>query len=115
MGNPECYRMFEAIEAGSIPVLVRTDLGITDKEDAHPCRGALHEWREAPILLLHSWGELFPTMEKLFKDKARLDWMQNQLFIWYEDHMRGVVTNFEDFMLESSVAMEDGVAGENAL
>ena len=49
--NPECFRIFEAIEAGSIPILTRDDLyGSRHPTLAryrvvpHPCAGAMMHW-----------------------------------------------------------------------
>ena len=97
--NPECYRMYEAIEAGSIPVFVTGDLYITEQNMAHPCRKALQHWYDAPILVLDSWDMLFPTVERLLDDLAALDEIQTKLSIWYDGFLRRVVREFEDFML----------------
>ena len=97
--NPECYRMYEAIEAGSIPVFVTDDLYITEQNMAHPCREALQHWYDAPILVLDSWDMLFPTVERLLDDLAALDEIQTKLSIWYDGFLRRVVREFEDFML----------------
>lgn len=98
--NPECYRMFEAVEAGSIPVFVKNDLYVTETHH-HPCKEALHHWYDAPILVLESWDDLFPTMERLMGNMDALDEMQVNLRMWYDEYMHKVVVEFEDFMLES--------------
>lgn len=100
--NPECYRMYEAVEAGSIPVFVKDDLYITEQNMAHPCREALYHWYDAPILVLDSWDELYPSVESLMNDLAALDEIQTKLTIWYDGNMRRVVREFEDFMIEPS-------------
>eukprot|EP00580_Thalassiosira_gravida_P006092 CAMPEP_0201631234 /NCGR_PEP_ID=MMETSP0493-20130528/5281_1 /ASSEMBLY_ACC=CAM_ASM_000838 /TAXON_ID=420259 /ORGANISM="Thalassiosira gravida, Strain GMp14c1" /LENGTH=458 /DNA_ID=CAMNT_0048102533 /DNA_START=19 /DNA_END=1395 /DNA_ORIENTATION=- len=110
--NPECYRIFEAVESGSIPVFSRGDLyGARHPNPqnrkalgdvAHPCKDALVDWYEAPVVVLDSWDELYPTMERLLEDPEALDEMQDRLRVWYDDYMRGVVSKFEDFMLDST-------------
>lgn len=97
--NPECFRLFEAVEAGSIPVMVKSDLYITTT-DIHPCREALKHWNDAPLLVLDNWDDLFPTMHKLLKYLGKLDSMQRDLQIWYEKYMKQRVRDFEDFMIE---------------
>ena len=72
--NPESSRMNEAIEAGSIPVMVRNDLYINSK-DQHKCLDALERWYDAPILVLDSWKDLYPTVERLMEDPPALDEM----------------------------------------
>lgn len=98
--NPECYRLFEAVEAGSIPVLVKNDL-YSKQRSQYECTESLHHWYDAPILVLDSWDELFPTVEKLMGNLEALDEMQINLHMWYDDYMRKVVGDFEEFMVES--------------
>ncbi|KAL7534905.1 hypothetical protein ACHAXR_006150 [Thalassiosira sp. AJA248-18] len=95
--NPECHRMFEAVEAGSIPVLVKSDL----YNEVHQCKGALHHWYDAPILVLESWDDLYTTVESVMGDLDALDEMQRKLRTWYDEYMRKVIWEFEDFMLDS--------------
>ncbi|KAL7534906.1 hypothetical protein ACHAXR_006151 [Thalassiosira sp. AJA248-18] len=96
-GNPECYRMFEAVEAGSIPILVKSDL----YNEVHQCKGVLHHWYDAPILVLESWDDLYTTVESVMGDLDALDEMQRKLRTWYDEYMRKVIWEFEDFMLDS--------------
>ena len=105
--NPECFRMFEAIEAGSIPILTRDDLHgsyhptLTRKYRVlpHPCANALLHWYGAPIVVLDSWDDLYPTVERLLEDPAGLDDLQHKLRHWYDEYMRGAVAKFEDIFL----------------
>ena len=99
--NPECYRIYEAIEAGSIPILVHDDLYITD-EKQHVCVGALVHLYDAPLVVLESWNELSSTVEGLLKDTVELNAMQDRLTLWYETYMKKVVADFEDLMIGSS-------------
>ena len=103
--NPECFRLFEAVEAGSIPVLVKDDLYST--YSAY-CAEPLYHWRDAPIVVLDSWDEVYPTVERLLGDITALDMMQNDLGVWYDGYMRKIVREFEDFMLEPSL-IEGGI------
>lgn len=105
--NPECYRMYEAAEAGSIPVFIRDDLYITE-DQPHPCRNALSHWHDAPILVLESWDDLYPTMEKVLEDPAALDEMQTKFRVWYHEYMSKVVVEFENYMLEESQSSSQG-------
>ena len=97
--NPECFRMYEAVEAGSVPVFVKDDLYITEQNMAHPCREALHHWYNAPVLVLDSWDKLFPTVERLMSDLVALDEIQTKLSVWYVAFMSRLVRDFEDFLL----------------
>lgn len=98
--NPECFRLFEAVEAGSIPVLVEKDMQITSYK-RHPCWKALQHWHDAPVLVLDSWDDLYPTVERLMGDPAALDEMQVNLRLWYDEFMAMVVGEFEEFLLRS--------------
>ena len=66
------------------------------------CEGSLQHWLEAPIVILESWDELFPTIERLIQNMTALDEMQAGLSRWYTEYMRGVVRVFEDYMLGTS-------------
>jgi len=127
--NPECYRLYEAVEAGSIPVLVRADLHDGDddgaggsgagwvvesgeeigrrrkrkmrKGEAFACRDSLRGWRDAPVVVLESWSDLYPTVTRLVADSERLDGMQREMRLWYDEYMRGAISKFEDYMIES--------------
>ena len=104
--NPETYRMYEAVEAGSIPVVVRQDL----YGGRANCKGSLHHWVNAPLLVLDSWDDLYPTIETIMRDVIKLNDMQVKLRIWYDEYMRKVVSDFEDFMIMESNT--GAVAGE---
>jgi len=101
--NPECFRLFEAVEAGSIPVLVKGDLHKKSSFHNSQCKEALHHWYDAPMLVLDSWRDLFPTVERLMGDHEALDEMQVKLRTWYDEYMHSVVGGFEDFMLEAAI------------
>ncbi|KAL7549856.1 hypothetical protein ACHAWF_013113 [Thalassiosira exigua] len=98
--NPECFRLFEAVEAGSVPVLAEADLN-DDGRDGAPCREALRHWRDAPVLVLKSWDDLYPAVEEAMKDPEALDARQRDLRRWYDEYMTREVGGFEEFMLRS--------------
>ena len=100
--NPECYRLYEAIEMGSIPIIVKSPSNHTaTPRQHHPCKDALKPWHDAPIVVLQSWEDLYPTVETLIQDLDYLDSMQTHLRTWYDNHMRTIVGNFEKYMLKS--------------
>ena len=101
--NPECFRIYEAIEAGSIPVLVRRD--IMDGK-AGACQHSLAHWVDAPIVILESWNDLYPTVSKMLDDLEALDEMQVKLRVWYEEYMTTAVREFDDMMLETNNAKD---------
>lgn len=98
--NPECFRMFEAVEAGSIPVLIKNDLYVD-----HACKEALHHWYDSPILVLDSWDDLFPTIERLMGNLEAMDQLQADLRMWYDGYVRKIVRSFEDKILEPQITV----------
>ncbi|KAL7529853.1 hypothetical protein ACHAXR_005304 [Thalassiosira sp. AJA248-18] len=95
--HPECFRLFEAAEAGSIPILTKGDFALDMKHRG--CTDPLGQWRDAPVIVLDSWTELYPTVEGLMKDPVRLDQMQQEFVAWFQGYMRGAAANFEDALL----------------
>ena len=105
--NPECFRIYEAVVAGSIPILTHDDLygsrhPTKYRVVPHPCANALLHWYGAPIVVLDSWDDLYPTVKRLLMDPAGLDDLQRRLRHWYNEYMRGAVAKFEDVLLDPS-------------
>ncbi|EJK59729.1 hypothetical protein THAOC_20008, partial [Thalassiosira oceanica] len=102
--NPECFRMYEAVEAGSILITTRDDLvSVPDasREGAPGCPDALALWSDAPMVVLDSWDDLYPEVERRMSDPAGLDAMQRRSAEWYGRMMGGTVGELEDFLLGS--------------
>eukprot|EP00597_Dinobryon_sp_UTEXLB2267_P002449 CAMPEP_0170081180 /NCGR_PEP_ID=MMETSP0019_2-20121128/17124_1 /TAXON_ID=98059 /ORGANISM="Dinobryon sp., Strain UTEXLB2267" /LENGTH=326 /DNA_ID=CAMNT_0010295505 /DNA_START=388 /DNA_END=1368 /DNA_ORIENTATION=- len=82
----ETYRLYEALEVGAIPVLVKPF-------DHHSNYLNAKEWRNYPGPVLGSWDELAEYMETLYPtarelsipQKHRLDALQAALGNWYTD------------------------------
>ena len=90
--NPECYRLWEALEAGSIPVVP-----LDQNYHQHPCHESLLPLRQsaAPVIFVRGWSEL-PGLLKEFNDNpARADQMQKETLEWYERFMRDTAARFE--------------------
>ena len=92
--NPECFRLYEAVEAGSIPVI-----SLDKYYREHACKDSLSHWLDSPIVIVESWNEMIPTLQKLLEEPEALDMRQADLRAWYESYMRSAVTNFETFLL----------------
>lgn len=93
--NPECFRLYEAVEAGSIPVLMKWDMNLRE-----PCKGSLVHWKDAPVLILNSWNELYSTVNKLLEEPKKLNEMQIKLRLWYDDYWQRTVRDLEDFIVD---------------
>jgi hypothetical protein len=59
-------------------------------------------WFGAPIVVLDSRDDLYPTVERLLADLAGLDDLQRKLRHLCDEYMRGAVAKFEDVLLDPS-------------
>ena len=84
----EQFRIYEAIESGSIPVM--------DLKDGYLAQHLPTEYISSPMLLLESWDELVPKMLALWKDPAALRARQLKLLEWYRDYMHSKVAEIEN-------------------
>ena len=93
--SPEAFRIFEACEAGSIPIVV-----IDHHYRKHECKGSYMPLirQGAPFVFLNSWQELPLFMEYISKDHKRLQQMQADVMAWYAEFMRKVATQFESIL-----------------
>jgi hypothetical protein len=99
--HPECFRNYEAIEAGSIPVMIKEDL------ENSKCKNSMELWYEAPLLYLNDWEELYPRVEELMKDPERLDQMYVEVREWYEKFMKGRIVGMEDAVIDRYFGKEE--------
>lgn len=125
--NPECFRLYESIIMGSIPIIVARD----DEYKNHACPNALRSLltftlREtsatslpsslpipaasgtlssrllsAPYLVtLDNWTQLEPTLALLLQqDSVVLDAMQRNMQEWYSEFMTAHVHALEDYIV----------------
>jgi len=93
--NPEAYRIYEAIEAGSIPIVT-----IDEFYRSHECQGAFKPLitQGAPFVFLNSWSELSAFLEKIWRDPERIQQMQIDTMEWYSKFMHKVASQFETVM-----------------
>lgn len=114
--NPECFRLYEAMEAGSIPVVV-----LDDEYTNHACPNALlpllledatttstttitESANASPFLVvLPNWTALEATLQRLRADPVALDRRQANLQTWYHDFMRRNVVLLEDLLMTPKV------------
>jgi len=99
--NPESFRIFEAIEAGSIPVLC-----MDSEYWEHPCRHAYLPFVKynAPFVFLQHWHELPQTLGDLESNPSKVATMQRALHPWYQRFMANVSRQFES-TLQSHINM----------
>lgn len=82
--NVEAFRIWEAAQAGSIPVF---SAGAFSQN--HPCKNSLRPFTEsgAPVVFLRSWHELPVFLENALADPRLLVKLQSQLRPWYDNFM----------------------------
>jgi hypothetical protein len=99
--NPECFRVYEALEAGSIPVVP-----LDHAYRRHRCKNSLLPWIEtgAPMIFVSNWSQLVGILRDLDDHPKRADAMQKQAMAWYEWFMRDIVARFEA-TLDARIAM----------
>ena len=95
--NPECFRLYEAVEAGSIPVI-----SLDTDYKQHKCKDSLSHWLDSPIVIVESWSEVIPTLQKLLEEPEVLDMRQADLRAWYNQYMSSAVYDFESFLLSET-------------
>ncbi|KAK8784889.1 hypothetical protein V5799_008747 [Amblyomma americanum] len=95
--NPECYRIYEALEFGSLPVVEDRTLspGCAPADDANGTFRLLKK-HKAPLVYVKNWTqELMPILEKEvdMKPKGRVDRRQ-ALVSWYTSFKRAMRDRF---------------------
>ena len=122
--NPECFRFWESIHMGSIPVLV-----LDEEYQSHECHNSWYPiWesilretkappqaaqspmlhlsvlqQHAPFIILEKWTELEVTLERLHKEGTEaLNKRQQRLIQWHGSFMQERVWMVEDYLLRSN-------------
>lgn len=94
--NPEAYRIYEACEAGSVPVLV------TKEEDYvnHKCSNAFKPLLDsgAPFVVLDDWNQLPELLEMIHTNKTFSEEKQRATRAWYAEYMSKFAHDFEEMM-----------------
>jgi len=119
--NPETFRLYEAAEAGSIPIVDYTGHGTVVDDDGGGGRSGSEcgdPWRPfldsgAPFIWVEDWTGLEALLETLRSDPEALAKRQAELLAWLKAFMRGAVGSVEQAMsshkalhaLESSGAL----------
>jgi hypothetical protein len=98
--NNECFRMWEAAEAGSIPVLVRNEHSMLGK-DPEKTGCALHPdvMQQAPFLFVDRGGDMFEAMAELARNPKALDARSREVRAWYAVYMRHTIKKAEEVLI----------------
>mmetsp|Transcript_6135 Transcript_6135/g.15627 ORF Transcript_6135/g.15627 Transcript_6135/m.15627 type:complete len:551 (+) Transcript_6135:84-1736(+) len=93
--NPEAFRIYEACEAGSIPIVVLD--GFYRTHECNTAYGPLIK-QGAPFVFLNGWHELPGFLEIMLANPARLQQMQADVMAWYGKFMQKVAGQFEQVL-----------------
>ena len=99
--NAETRRVYEALEAGSIPIVEAAggdvDDGAPGVGTAAHCADSLRPLKEsgAPVIFVRSWASLPALLERETADRARLNRRQAALLSWYAGFKTKTVDAFE--------------------
>eukprot|EP00050_Salpingoeca_kvevrii_P009771 m.4693 g.4693 ORF g.4693 m.4693 type:complete len:561 (-) comp2445_c0_seq1:43-1725(-) len=87
----EQYRIYEAIESGSIPVMERE--GTYAEERLPP------EYFSSPMLFVDDWAQVPQVLSDLARDPLALLQRQVDMLAWYDHFMSAKVDELEDILL----------------
>lgn len=93
--NPECFRFYEALEAGSIPVIP-----LDDNYYKHPCKNALRPWIDSgvPAFFIRNWSEFPQIIANISKNPELVDKMQRSAITWYKSFMSRTALRLEELL-----------------
>uniref|UniRef100_A0A7S1XBJ5 RXYLT1 C-terminal domain-containing protein n=1 Tax=Compsopogon caeruleus TaxID=31354 RepID=A0A7S1XBJ5_9RHOD len=103
--HPECFRMYEAMDAGSIPIIALDET--YQKKD---CKDGLYPMIQegAPFPFLRTWDELPSFLEKWVKARpSEIDELQKRITDWYEKYMRARTLEFETRLIAEFGSLEN--------
>ena len=86
---PESYRTYEALAAGSIPIIHNVSFARRRAGDVclHADNYKFLKELGAPILVVSGWEELQATVQPYVEDPAKLLALQRRLHAWYPQFM----------------------------
>lgn len=94
--NPEAYRIYEACQAGSIPILIKDDIDYNN----HRCQNSYQPFidSKAPFIWLNNWDELYPFLISIQNNHEELEEMSLKVQSWYIDFMTKFSLQFEQIL-----------------
>eukprot|EP01035_Chromulina_nebulosa_P034291 gene34291-45997_t len=91
--NPESFRIYEAVEAGSIPILA-----LDSEYTSHACKNAFLPFIKygAPFVFIKDWKLLPKTLAMYIKYPEKVANLQRRLKPWYMQFMANVSKQLEN-------------------
>eukprot|EP00924_Labyrinthula_sp_SR-Ha-C_P005660 snap_masked-scaffold_14-processed-gene-1.15-mRNA-1 protein AED:0.87 eAED:0.88 QI:0/0/0/0.5/1/1/2/0/465 len=99
--NPDTYRFYEALEAGSIPVVVTGSESYVE----HGCQDSLHPLLSFmpdinPIVALKDWNELESFITDILSDQQKLEKLKKDLPVWRDLFWKDFGNQFNERLSE---------------
>jgi hypothetical protein len=92
--NAESHRLYEVLDAGSIPLVTRKDWS-----------SGLQHIGPSPLLILESWNELGTLIREYVSQPRRLDEYQRQLAMWWRQRQEEASDLFRSALMGSPIAV----------
>jgi len=95
--NPEAFRIFEAVDSGSIPIIA-----LDSEYNRHVCEDAFRPLIEsgAPFVWLNSWRDLNGKLEELRQDPELVTQMQANMAKWRTEFWTATTEKLETLFQE---------------
>jgi hypothetical protein len=94
--NLECYRVYEALESGTIPIVEkRLTLDYFRKL-----------WGEHPVPTVSSWSAARTLIARLFESPAELDLLQERCMSWWRQYKQRYPQTLQAFLARRSAATQ---------
>jgi len=109
--NPEAFRIYEAIDSGSIPIFVRDE-----EYENHECGNSFFPLLQGdhPFIVLRQWSMLEDKLNELQRNHDSIDLMQKKMMKWRDEFWRSVLRDVEKAVfdrfegdLDKSINKED--------
>jgi len=92
--NPECYRMYEACETGSIPIIEEWSAPANEQH----CDGAFEPFyrSNAPFIYIKDWSKLGSLLKTWLEDPVALLQKQKDVMEWYFKFKLEIIQGYEN-------------------
>ena len=105
--NIECYRIWEAAEAGSIPVLIVNETSVNGGNVTETGCSLHPDVMKAPFLWASDLPDAWRQMRTLGEHKREFNARSHAVRLWYKSYMKITISRFERLLLR---AVQRGIA-----
>jgi hypothetical protein len=103
--NPESYRIYEAILAGSIPIIHNASIAGNSMSTC-PDQFEFLQRLHAPVLFVQDWSELDAVLAPYIASPALAQRLQTSMLAWYSDrfvpHLRNLAVHLVETHMDST-------------